>query len=110
MKLAQNKSLDDIDVKTKDHATIAIRVLDGALDDALLESVRMGAYLQRLEYTDANIITMNENVQAAESTIRDADMAKEMTNYTKANILAQSAQAMLAQANRTASSVLDLLQ
>ncbi len=53
---------------------------------------------------------MGENVQSAESTIRDADMAKEMTEYTKNNVLVQSAQSMLAQANQNGSAVLSLLQ
>ena len=70
----------------------------------------MGAYLQRLEYTEANVTTQDENVQSAESTIRDADMAKEMTEYTKQNVLSQAAQSMLAQANQNMSSVLGLLQ
>ena len=107
---AQGKTLDDISVVTKDNANIAIRVLDGAIEYALDESTRIGAYLQRLEYTDINVTTMGENVQSAESVIRDADMAKEMTEYTKYNVLAQSAQAMLAQANQNLSGVLSLLQ
>lgn len=110
LKKASGKTIDDIDVKTKYNANIAVRVLDGAIDYALNESTRLGAYLQRLEYTDANVTTMGENVQAAESTIRDSDMAKEMTNYTKANVLVQSAQSMLAQANQNSSAVLSLLQ
>ena len=110
LEAAQNKNLDDILVTTKKDANVAIRVLDGAIDYALNESTRMGAYLQRLDYTGSNLVTMNENVQGAESTIRDADMAKEMTDYTKANVLVQSAQAMLAQANQNSSAVLSLLQ
>lgn len=107
---AQNKTLDDISVTTKHNANISIRVLDGAIDYALDQATQIGSYLQRLEYTDANITTMGENVQSAESTIRDADMAKEMTEYTKWNVLTQSAQAMLAQANQNGSAVLSLLQ
>jgi len=107
---AQNKTLDDISVVTKDKANIAIRVLDGAIEYALDEATRIGSYLQRLEYTDANIVTMSENVQSAESTIRDADMAKEMTEYTKYNVLTQASQSMLAQANQSSSQVLSLLQ
>lgn len=76
----------------------------------LNEATQVGSYLQRLEYTDVNITTMGENIQSAESTIRDADMAKEMTEYTKFNVLTQSAQAMLAQANQNSSGVLSLLQ
>ena len=56
------------------------------------------------------VSTQDENVQSAESTIRDADMAKEMTEYTKQNVLSQAAQSMLAQANQNMSSVLGLLQ
>lgn len=110
LKLAQNKNIDDVDVITGKNANVAIRVIDGAIDYALNESTRIGAYLQRLDYTDKNITVMGENVQSAESTIRDADMAKEMTEYTKTNVLQQAAQSMLAQANQNASSVLSLLQ
>ena len=63
-----------------------------------------------MEYTSRNLTTASENVQGAESTIRDADMAKEMTEYTKNNVLQQAAQSMLAQANQTSSGVLSLLQ
>ncbi|MBR6012784.1 MAG: hypothetical protein IK062_03250 [Selenomonadaceae bacterium] len=107
---AQNKTLDDISVTTKYNSNIAIRVLDGAIDYALDQATQIGSYLQRLEYTDANVTTMGENVQSAESTIRDADMAKEMTEYKKFNVLQQSAQAMLAQANQNSSGVLSLIQ
>ena len=110
LKAAQNKTLDDISVNTYKNANIAIRVLDGAIDYALNEATNMGSYLQRLDYTDANVVTMNENVQASESVIRDSDMAKEMTEYTKANVLTQAAQSMLAQANQNSSAVLSLLQ
>ena len=64
----------------------------------------------RLDFTAQNIITANENVTASESTIRDADMARAFTDYTKANVLMQTAQSMLAQANQTSSNVLSLLQ
>ncbi len=107
---AENKSVDDITVTTVKDANIAIRVLDGALEYALDNATRLGAYLQRLETDEGNLTTSNENVTAAESTIRDADMAREMTSYTKANVLAQAAQAMLAQANQNSSAVLSLLQ
>ena len=64
----------------------------------------------RLEFTTENLTIAHENVTASESTIRDADMAKEMTEYTKNNVLLQAAQSMLAQANQNSSSVLSLLQ
>lgn len=107
---AKNMTLDDARVTTIDDAKVAIRVVEGALEYALDQATNMGAYLQRLEYTATNVTTMSENVQNSESTIRDADMAKEMAEYTKYNILSQSAQAMLAQANQSSSAVLGLLQ
>ena len=66
--------------------------------------------MSRLSYTSSNLTTASENVQSSESTISDADMAKEMTEYTKTNVLAQAAQSMLAQANQNVSGVLSLLQ
>ena len=110
LRRAANMTVDDITVTTVHDANIAIRVLDGALEYALDNATRLGAYLQRLETDESNLTTSNENVTAAESTIRDADMAREMTSYTKANVLAQAAQAMLAQANQNSSAVLSLLQ
>jgi flagellin len=70
----------------------------------------IGAQTNHLEFAHANIKTQEESSMSSESTIRDADMAKEMTGFTKSNILAQSAQAMLAQANQNSSGVLSLLQ
>lgn len=107
---AENKTLDKIDVKTKQNANVAIRVLDGAIDYALDEATNLGAALQRLDYTYSNIATMSENIQSSESTIRDSDMAKEMITYTKNGLLLQTAQSMLAQANQNSSAVLSLLQ
>jgi len=99
-----------IDVFTKERANAAINVIENALTKALDQQTTIGAIEARLEYTSTNLTTSSENVQAAESTIRDADMAKEMTNYTKSNVLLQAAQAMLAQANQNSSAVLSLLQ
>ena len=101
---------DKISVATKDLANGSINAIENALTKALDQQTTIGAIEARLEYTSTNLTTSSENVQAAESTIRDADMAKEMTNYTKANVLLQSAQAMLAQANQNSSAVLSLLQ
>ena len=101
---------DVTDVSTRDKAIASIDYFDVAIEYALNEATNVGAYLQRMEYTEANIVTESENTQAAESTIRDADMAKEMTEYTKNNVLAQASQSMLAQANQSMSSVLSLLQ
>jgi len=102
--------LDNVNVLTRDESSLALFTLDVAINYALDNQTRMGAYQSRLDYTVSNLTTSNENTQSSESTIRDANMAKEMTEYTKANVLAQSAQAMLAQANQNASSVLELLQ
>ena len=70
----------------------------------------MGAQHQRLAVMNDNIVIVHENTTAADSTIRDADMAKEMTAYAKYSLLSQSSQAMLAQANQSSSNVLKLLQ
>lgn len=99
-----------LNISTKEHANAAINVLDNAVQKALDQQTTIGAVQSRLEYTSSNLTTASENVQASESTIRDADMAKEMTNYTKNNVLMQAAQAMLSQANQSSSSVLSLLQ
>ena len=102
--------IDGVKVVTKEKANEAIAIIEDAIEIALDEATNLGAYLQRLEYTGSNVGTMADNVQASESTIRDADMAKEMTEYMKYNLLSQSAQSMLAQANQNASSVLGFLQ
>ena len=101
---------DKLSVTTKDNANAAINAIENAISKALDQQTTIGAIEARLEYTSSNLTTSSENVQAAESTIRDADMAKEMTNYTKNNVLLQAAQSMLAQANQNSSAVLSLLQ
>ena len=110
LKAAENLTLDDISVTTRANANLAIRVIDGAIEYALDQATTVGAYLSRLEYTADNVTTSTENVQAAESTIRDADMAKAISGYTRYNVLTQAAQSMLAQANQNANAVLALLQ
>lgn len=99
-----------INVTTRENANVAINVLDAALSKALGEQTNIGAVQSRLDYTQTNLSTASENVSAAESTIRDANMAKEMTEFTKNNILSQASQAMLAQANQSTQGVLSLLQ
>ena len=101
---------DKVSVATQDKANAAVNVFDNAIQKVLDQQATIGAMEARLEYTSNNLTTSSENVQAAESTIRDADMAKEMTNYTKNNVLLQAAQSMLAQANQNNSAVLSLLQ
>jgi flagellin len=99
-----------LNISTQEKANAAISVLDNAVSKALDQQTTIGSIESRLSYTSTNLTTASENVQASESTIRDADMAKEMTNYTKNNVLLQAAQSMLAQANQSSSSVLSLLQ
>ena len=99
-----------LNISTQTKANAAINVLDNAIQKALDQQTTIGSVESRLEYTSSNLTTASENVQSSESTIRDADMAKEMTNYTKNNVLLQAAQSMLAQANQSSSNVLSLLQ
>ncbi len=99
-----------LNISTQTKANAAVNVLDNALQKALDQQTTLGSVQSRLEYTSSNLTTSSTNVQSAESTIRDADMAKEMTEYTKNNVLMQAAQSMLAQANQSSSSVLSLLQ
>ena len=99
-----------LSIGNQENANAAINVLDAAIQKALDQQTTIGSIESRLEYTQSNLTTASENVTAAESTIRDADMAKEMTEYTKNNVLMQAAQSMLAQANQSSSNVLSLLQ
>ena len=101
---------DALDVSTRDRAQASIDYIDVALEYALDQATSVGAYLERMEYTEANVEIERDNVQSAESTIRDADMAKAITDYTKNNILLQASQSMLAQSNQSLSGVLGLLQ
>lgn len=102
--------VSDLKVVTQKKATEALDVIDSAIDYVLDQATHIGAYISRLEFTESNLTTASESTQSSESTIRDADMAKEMTEYTKANVLAQAAQSMLAQANQSSSGVISLLQ
>lgn len=106
----QGKDGSTLSVGNQEKANAAINVLDAAIQKALDQQTTIGAVESRLEYTQSNLTTASENVTAAESTIRDADMAKEMTEYTKNNVLMQAAQSMLAQANQNSSNALSLLQ
>ena len=99
-----------VQVTTKDSANAAIGAFDTAISRVLDEQTKIGAIRTRLEYAVSNLTVENDNVQNAESVIRDADMAKTMVNYTRNNVMMQASQAMLAQANQNSSSVLGLLQ
>ena len=93
--------VDKIDV-TGSAASITKQVdtINTAIEKVSSERAKLGAYQNRLEHTINNLNTSSENLQSAESRVRDVDMAKEMQNYSKNNILQQAAQAMLAQANQ----------
>jgi flagellin len=99
-----------VDVSNPTNANAAISTIQTAIDRVSGERAKLGAYQNRLEHTINNLGTSSENLSAAESRIRDVDMAKEMMEFTKNNILSQAAQAMLAQANQQPQSVLQLLQ
>ncbi|WP_286908752.1 flagellin [Clostridium sp. UBA1652] len=95
---------------TQTQANVAIKVIDTATQKVSSERAKLGAYQNRLEHTIANLGTSSENLTSAESRIRDVNMAKEMSTFSKNNILSQAAQAMLAQANQQPQQVLQLLR
>ena len=99
-----------VDISTQDGAAKAIEQIKSAINYVSDVRGTLGATQNRLEHTINNLSVMQENIQDAESTIRDVDVAEEMMAYTKNNILIQSAQAMLAQANQIPQGVLQLLQ
>ncbi|MGN7852115.1 flagellin N-terminal helical domain-containing protein [Exiguobacterium acetylicum] len=99
-----------LDVSTHANAASAVTKIQAAIDTVSAERSKLGANQNRLEHTINNLKTSSENLTAAESRVRDVDMAKEMMNQTKNSILAQAAQAMLAQSNQTPQGVLQLLR
>ena len=102
--------LTTIDVTTAASAESAVTTINNAIETVSTERAKLGAFQNRLEHTIANLGTSAENLTAAESRIRDVDMAKEMMTFSKNNILAQAAQAMLAQANSQPQGILQLLR
>ena len=102
--------IDGIDISTQEGAKAAVDVIKDAINYVSDVRGTLGATQNRLDHTINNLSVMEENIQDAESTIRDTDVADEMMAYTKNNILIQSAQAMLAQANQVPQGVLQLLQ
>lgn len=106
----KTSSGDNLNVSTQFQAEASVVQLDAAIAKVSAERSKLGAYQNRLEHTINNLGTSSENLTAAESRIRDVDMAKEMMEFTKMNILSQAAQAMLAQANQMPQGVLQLLR
>ncbi|RHW39933.1 flagellin [Lysinibacillus yapensis] len=107
---AQNLGVDSIDVSSYSNAKSAVTTIQNAIESVSAERSKLGAYQNRLEHTINNLGTSSENLTAAESRVRDVDMAKEMMAQTKNSILSQAAQAMLAQANQQPQGVLQLLR
>lgn len=107
---AEALGIDKLDITSTERAQETMERIDAAL--STLTSVRgdLGAYQNRLEYTLNSLSASEENLTAAESRIRDVDMAKEMVSYTQSNIIQQAATAMLSQANQQSQNVLSLLQ
>jgi flagellin len=103
-------TLTKTSLETVDNAKLYTNYIDNAIKAVSTQRSNLGAYQNRLEHTIANLNTSSENTTAAESRIRDVDMAKEMSEYSKNNILSQAAQAMLAQANQQPQQVLQLLR
>ncbi|MDR6720291.1 flagellin [Paenibacillus sp. 2003] len=107
---ATSLGISTVAIGTQSGANAAISTLDAAIASVSAERSKLGANQNRLEHTINNLGTTSENLSAAESRVRDVDMAKEMMNQTKNNILAQASQAMLAQANQQPQAVLQLLR
>ena len=98
-----------LDISTQDGANDGINKIDDAIKTVSSQRAKLGAVQNRLEHTVNSLSTAEENLQSAESQIRDTDMASEMIKYTKSNILQQASQSMLAQANQQPQGVLQLL-
>jgi flagellin len=102
--------VDKVLVTDRESAARSITVIDNAIGKVSTQRAKLGAYQNRLEHTINNLTTASTNTTAAESRIRDADMAKEMMEFTKLNILSQAGNSMLAQANSLPQNVLSLLR
>ena len=107
---ANSIGIGNVDISTQSGAALALDRIKTAINNVSDTRGTLGALQNRLDHTINNLGVMKENIQNAESTIRDTDVAEEMMTYTKNNILNQSAQAMLAQANQLPQGVLQLLQ
>lgn len=107
---ASTLGIKSLSVSDAAKAKSALSKIGAAIDKVSAFRGKLGAAQNRLEHTQKNLGVMHENIQEAESTVRDTDIADEMSAYTKNNILIQSAQAMLAQANQVPQGVLQLLQ
>jgi flagellin len=102
--------VDNILVTDRESASRSITIVDNAIAKVSTQRAKLGAYQNRLEHTINNLTMASTNTTAAESRIRDADMAKEMVEFTKLNILSPAGTSMLAQANTLPQNVLSLLR
>jgi len=102
--------LNSVLVTDRESAARSITVIDGAIDRVSMQRAKLGAYQNRLEHTINNLTVAGENLTAAESRIRDTDMAREMMNFTKLSIMLQAGTSMLAQANMLPQNVLGLIR
>jgi flagellin len=102
--------LNSVLVTDRTSAARSITIIDSAIDKVSTQRAKLGAYQNRLEHTIANLSTAGENLTAAESRIRDTDMAKEMMNFSKLQIMLQAGTSMLAQANALPQNVLSLIR
>jgi flagellin len=107
---AEALGLEKVLVTDRDSATRSITIIDNAIDKVSMQRAKLGAYQNRLEHTITNLTVAGENLTAAESRIRDTEMAKEMMNFTKLQIMLQAGTSMLAQANTLPQNVLSLLR
>ena len=107
---ASQSAVAAIDISTSAGATSALDALDRAIETVGKERANLGAVMNRLDSTIANLTNVSVNTEAAKGRIEDADFAAESTNMTKSKILAQASTAMLAQANASKQGVLSLLQ
>ena len=102
--------LDGLLLISKETAARSVTILDRAINKVSKQRAMLGAYINRLEYAVNNITAAATNLTSAESRIRDADMAREMMEFTKLNILSQAGTSMLSQANMTPQNILSLLR
>ncbi|GEM01715.1 flagellin [Halolactibacillus halophilus] len=105
----RNGDSSSINIESAEKATAAITTINNAIEKVSSQRSNLGSVQNRLEHTISNLDNSSENLSAAESRIRDVDMAEEMMEMTRANILSQASQSMLAQANSAPQSVLQLL-
>ena len=107
---AEALGLNSVLVTNRESAARSITIIDNAIDRVSMQRARLGAFQNRLEHTINNLSVAGENLTAAESRIRDTDMAREMMNFTRLSIMLQAGTSMLAQANQLPQSVLGLIR